>query len=227
MSIQTDDFMFPDTPPRKRKAKVSVENTSASAADKSSSAEYTPISASAADKSSSVEDMPTPPLGIRLSEAVDQRLLQFSSSRIPEKEHSAVEGDKGPGNESGNTPLSATESGKASGVEGKARSSKASLLGPWGDVPDEEDSLPPPRSDDEDSASSATKGLDPNHFGLTPMSSNLFKPGHISEVGYPGSTALPTNPFKDGREWAFVSERHKFKSRNLSPKNDGEEAALA
>jgi hypothetical protein len=83
-----------DPPPKKRKAKVSVENTSASAADKSSSAEDTPTSASAADKSSSVEDTPTPPLGIRLSEAVDQRLLQLSSSRIPEKEHSAVEGDK-------------------------------------------------------------------------------------------------------------------------------------
>ena len=99
-----------DPPPKKRKAKVSVEDPSASAADKSSSAEDksssaedksssaedTRISASAADKSSSAEDMP---LGIRLSEAVDQRLLQLSSSRTPEKEHSATEGDKDPGNE--------------------------------------------------------------------------------------------------------------------------------
>ncbi len=45
-----------DPPPKKRKAKVSVDDASASAAEKSSSAEDTPISASAADKSSSVED---------------------------------------------------------------------------------------------------------------------------------------------------------------------------
>jgi hypothetical protein len=54
------------------------------------------------------------------------------------------------------------------------------------------------------------------------MSSNLYKQGHISEVKQPGSTALPTNPFKDGREWAFVSERHKFKSPSSPPKFDGE-----
>jgi hypothetical protein len=54
------------------------------------------------------------------------------------------------------------------------------------------------------------------------MSSNLYKQGHISEVEQLGFTALPTNPFKDGREWAFVSERHKFKSPNSPPKFDGE-----
>jgi hypothetical protein len=128
-----------DPPPKKRKAKMSVEDTPASAADKSSSAEDTSISASAADKSSSAEDTPTPPLGIRLSEAVGQRLLQLSSSRIPEKEHSAFEEDKGPGYESGNTPLAAT------------KSSRASLLGPWGDLDDEEDPPPSPKIDGESS----------------------------------------------------------------------------
>jgi hypothetical protein len=168
------------------------------------------------NKSSSVEDTPTPALGIRLSETVDQRLLQLSSSRIPKKEHSAIEGDKDPGNESGNTPLSALH------AEGKARSLRTSLFGPWGDLDDEEDLPLPPKSIEKDSASSATEGLDPNHFGLTPMSSNLYKQGHISEVEQPGSTALPTNPFKDGREWAFVSERHKFKSPSSPPNFDGE-----
>ncbi len=102
-----------DPPPKKRKSKVSLENTSASAANKSSSAEDTTISASAADKSSSAEDTLTPPLGICLSEAVGQRLLQLGSSKIPEKEHSALEGDKGPSSESNNTPLAARESSRA------------------------------------------------------------------------------------------------------------------
>ncbi len=91
-----------DPPPKKRKAKVSVEDTPASAAGKSSSAEDTSTLAYAANKSSSAEDTLTSPRGIRLSEAVDQRLLQLTSSKIPEKEHSAMEGDKDPGNESGN-----------------------------------------------------------------------------------------------------------------------------
>jgi hypothetical protein len=104
-----------DPPPRKRKATLSLDATvfldhpSASAADKSSSAEDTPISASAADKSSSVEGTP---------------------SKTPEKEHSAIEGEKGTVEEKGNTPLSSTESAKASVTEGKARISRTSLLGP-------------------------------------------------------------------------------------------------
>jgi hypothetical protein len=53
------------------------------------------------------------------------------------------------------------------------------------------------------------------------MSSNLFKQGHISELEQPSSTALPTNPFKEGRVWSFVSERHKFKSLSSPPKFDG------
>ncbi len=145
---------------------MSVEDTPASAADKSSSAEDTSTLASAANKSSSAKDTPTPLLGIRLSETVDQRLLQLSSSKIPEKEHSAIEGDEDPGNESGNTPLSALH------AEGKKRSSRTSLLGPWDDLDDEEDLPLPPKSIEKDSASSATEGLDPNHFGLTPMSNN-------------------------------------------------------
>ena len=109
-----------DLPPKKRKPKVSSDNTSASAADKSSSAEDTSKSSSAEDtsksssaedtnksssaedtnkspsaedtnKSSSAEDTPALPLGIRLSDAVDKRLQQLSSSKTPEKEHSAME----------------------------------------------------------------------------------------------------------------------------------------
>ncbi len=54
-------------------------------------------------------------------------------------EHSASEGDKGPSHESGNTPLTA------------AKSSRASLLGPWGDLDEEETkSSDPPRIDGED-----------------------------------------------------------------------------
>ncbi len=130
----------------------------------------------------SVKDTPTPPLGIGLSEAVDQRLLQLSSSRTPQKEHSAIEGEKGPGNEDGNTPPSAIESAKGSGSEGKARSSRASLLGSWGDLPDEEDSLPPPKLDGEDSIPTAMHAVDPLLFNCVPMASNLFTPGHTSEV---------------------------------------------
>ncbi len=130
---------------------MSGEDTPTSAADKSSSAEDILTLASAANKSSSVEDTLTPALGIRLSEAIDQRLLQLSSSRIPEKEYSAFEGDKDPGNESGNTPLPALH------AEGKVRSSRTSL--PWGDLDDEEDTPLPSKSIEEDSASSATKGL--------------------------------------------------------------------
>jgi hypothetical protein len=171
----------------------------------------TPLHSLLPNKSSSAEDTPTPALGIRLSEAVDQRLLQLSSSKTPEKEHSALEGDKDPGNESSSTLLSALH------ADGKARSSRTSLLGPWGDLDDEEDLPLPPKSIEKDSASSAIEGLDPNHFGLTPMSSDLFKQGHISELEQSSSTAL-----KDGREWAFVSERHKFKSFSSPPKFDGE-----
>ncbi len=115
-----------DPLPRKRKATLSLDATvfldhpSASAAVKSSSAEDTPISASAADKSSSVEGTPN----------ADHRLLQPNTSKTPEKEHSAIEGEKGTVDEKGNTPLSATESAKASVTGGKARSSRTSLLGP-------------------------------------------------------------------------------------------------
>jgi hypothetical protein len=186
-----------DPTPKKRKAKVSVEDTPASAADKSSSAEDTSTLASAANKSSSVEDTPAPPLGIRLSETVDQRLLQLSSSRIPEKEHSAIEGDKDPGNESGNTSLSALH------AEGKAKRSRTSLLGPWGDLDDEEEtkSSDPPSIDGEDSHLSALHTEDSQSFNRDSMASNFSN---------------------DRREKASVSERHRFKSPNSSPKLDGE-----
>ena len=121
-----------DPPRKKRKAKVSSDNTSTSAVVKSSSAEDTALPASAADKSSSAEDTPSLPLGIRLSDAVDKRLQQLSSSQTPEKEHSVMEGDNCPGNESGNTPLSTAEEIKASRAKGKAQSSRA--CSPWGDM---------------------------------------------------------------------------------------------
>jgi hypothetical protein len=150
-----------DPLPKKRKAKVSLDNTSASAADKSSSAEDTTISASAANKSSSAEDTPTHPLGIRLSEAIDQRLLQLSSSKIPEKEHSASEGDKGPSSESGNSPLAARKSSRA--------------CSPWGDSDDEEEtkSSNPPKIDGENTLPPALRAEDSlanRQTGLVPVS---------------------------------------------------------
>ena len=132
-----------DTPPRKRKATTILENvypgtedksssaedtsTSASAAERSSSAEDTSTSASAADKSSSVEGTPIVPLGVRISNAMDEKLEQLNN-KTPPKEHSAIE------NEKGNTPLSSAETAKASGTLGKAKGSI-----PWGDLEDEEE----------------------------------------------------------------------------------------
>ena len=162
-----------DPPPKKRKAKVSFDDPSASAADKSSSAEDksssaedTSVSASAADKSSSAEDMP---LGIRLSEAVDQRLLQLSS-RTPEKEHSFIEAS----------------------FTSTAKSSRTSLLGPWGDLEDEDEtkSSEPPKIVGEESPLPAL---------------------HAEET-------RSNNP----SELVSVSDRHKFKSSNSSPKKNGE-----
>ena len=113
----SQDPTLTDPPPKRRKATVSVENTSASAADKSSTVEDT----------------------------------QLINSRIPEKEHSAIEGDKdkGPGNENGNAPLSAAESAEGSGVKEKTKSSRA--CPPWGDLEDEEEmkSSEPPKIDGE------------------------------------------------------------------------------
>jgi hypothetical protein len=179
-------------PPRKkRKSKVSSsDNTSASAADKSSSAEGTTIStsavvksssaedtaspASAADKSSSAEDTPSLPLGIRLSDAVDKRLQQLSSSKFPEKEHSALESDKRPSSESGNTPL------------GSRKSSRA--CPPLGDDDEEETkSSDPPRIDGEDSLSPALQAVNTlanNRTRLVPVSNrHKFKmPSSSSKV---------------------------------------------
>jgi hypothetical protein len=125
------------------------------------------------------------------------RLLQLSSSKIPEKEHSAIESDKDPGNESGNTPLSALH------AEGKARSSRTSLLGPWGDLDGEEEtkSSNPPNIDGESTPLSALYAEDSQSFNRDPMASNF------SNVR---------------REEASVSERHRFKSPNSSSKLDGE-----
>ena len=154
-----------DPPRKKRKSRVSVENTPASAADKSSSAEDTIIStsavdksssaedtassASAADKSSSAEDTSFPPLGIRLSDAVDERLLQLSSSKTPEKEHSAMDGENCSANKSGNTPPTKVSRPKTM---------------PWGDVDDPEEEET--KSSDPPSALHAEKHC----IGLVPVS---------------------------------------------------------
>ncbi len=78
-------------------------------------------------------------------------------------EHSASEGDKGPSHESGNTSLAAV------------KSSRTSLLGPWGDLEDEEEtkSSDPPKVDGEDSplpALHAENTLASNRTGLHPVS---------------------------------------------------------
>ena len=120
----------------------SAEDTASftSAVNKSSSAEDTASFASAANKSSSAEDKSSsaegtafPPLGIRISNAVDMRLQQLNSSKTPEKEHSALESDKGPSSASANTPLEPLKSPKP-GLS-------------WGDEVDPEDdnSSDPPK----------------------------------------------------------------------------------
>ena len=176
-----------DPPRKKRKSRVSVENTPASAADqsssaddttistsavdKSSSAEDTASSASAADKSSSAEDTPNPPLGIRLSEAVDQRLLQLSSSRTPEKEHSAMDGDNCSGNKSGNTPPTKVSRPKTA---------------PWGDVEDPED--------EETKSSDPPSALHAEKHGLVLVSvSNR----HNFKVPSPTSSGITTDSEDD------------------------------
>ncbi len=115
----------------------------------------------------SVDDKSLPPLGIRLSEAVDEGLQQLRSSRTPEKEHSAIEGVKGSGNDEGNEslplpakesakgsgnsegnnvpPILAEESAKSSSSEKKTKSSRTSIHGPWGDM-DEDDLISPPEN---------------------------------------------------------------------------------
>jgi hypothetical protein len=92
---------------------------------------------------------------------------------------------------------------QGSGAEGKAKSSRASLLGPWGDLGDEEEtrSSDPPKIDGKDSLLPAMHAEDYQSFNRDSMANNFSI---------------------DGRERALVSERHKFKSPNLSPKNDGE-----
>jgi hypothetical protein len=206
-------------PSRKRKATMSLDNvyttaagksspaedssTSASAAGKSSSAEDTSISASAADKSSSVEGTPILPLGIRISNAVDEKLEQLNSSRTPAKEHSAMEAEKGTANEKGNTPLSAAEIAKASGTVGKAKSSRTSLFGPWGDLEDEEE----------------TKSSE--------VPSLLGKPSLLPALNAESSHPLNRDkissiPPKEVTGITSVSNRHDFNSPSSSPKRIGE-----
>ncbi len=177
--------------------------TSASAADKSSSAEDTSTSASAADKSSSVEGTPVVPLGIRLSDAVDQRLMQLASSKTPMKEHSATDEEKGAANEKGNTPLSAAESAKASSTVGKAKSSRTSTLGPWGDREDEEET--------KSSEGSNLVGKPSLHPALNAESSHPLNHDMMSIISPKRIAGM-----------APVSDCHKFKSPNPSPKRVGE-----
>jgi hypothetical protein len=52
------------------------------------------------------------------------------------------------------------------------------------------------------------------------MRSDMFTPGYVAEVVNPLSDAndnpvpLPTNPFADGRAWAFASEKEGLNSTN-------------
>ena len=60
---------------------------------------------------------------------------------------------------------------------------------------------------------------DPNLYNQVPMQSDLFATEQTaadSEITLPGTDSLPTNPFKDGREWSFVSEKEGFKSPNTT-----------
>ncbi len=176
---------------------------SASAADKSSSAEDTSTSASAADKSSSVEGTPIDPLGIRISDAIDQRLMQLASSKTPMKEHFAIEKEKGAANEKGNTPLSAAESAKALSTVGKAKSSRTSPLGPWGDRDDEEETK-------------SSEG--PNLVGKpSPL------PVLNAESSHPLNRSLMSSSSPEKGTGIFpVSNCHDFKSPSSSPKRIGE-----
>ena len=137
---------------------MSVDNTPASAADKSSSAEDTTISTSAVVKSSSAEDAPISASAADKSSSAEDMPIKF-----PEKEHSALDGDKGPSSESGNSPLALRKSSRA--------------CPPWGDMDEPEDeemkSSDPPKVDGEDSplpALHAENTLANNRAGLLPAS---------------------------------------------------------
>jgi hypothetical protein len=141
---------LPDPPRKKRKSKVSVENTPASAADKSSSAEDALSSTSAVNKSSSAED------ALKSASAADKSSFAEDTSI-----NSALEGNKGPSSESGNTPLTERKSSRA--------------CSPWGDSNDEEEtkSSDPPKIDGKDSplpALHAENTLASKRAGLPPVS---------------------------------------------------------
>ncbi len=60
---------------------------------------------------------------------------------------------------------------------------------------------------------------DPNLYNLVPMRSDLFATEQTaadSDITLPGTGILPTNLFKDGREYSFVSEKEGLKSPNTT-----------
>ena len=208
-----------DPPPRKRKATTSLDNvyptasaaeksssaedvfTSASAAERSSSAEDTPSSASAADKPypSSVEGTLIVPLGIRISNAMDEKLEQLNN-KTPPKEHSAIEAEKN--NENGNTPPSAAETAKTLGT---ARKTMRGTVGkPWGDLEDE----------GETNSSSEVPSL---------VGEPSLLPALNAESSHPlNHSLLSSNSPEKGTGIFPVSNRHDFKSPGSSPRRTGE-----
>ena len=99
----------------------------------------------------------------------------------------------------------------------------------WGDLSDEEDndkSVKDSNVTDNNKDGSTTMEKednfdpnDPNLYNLVPMKSSMFDPTHVAKVtnpmsdanDNPGSVPLPTNPFADGREWSFISEKEGLK----------------
>jgi hypothetical protein len=60
------------------------------------------------------------------------------------------------------------------------------------------------------------------------MKSNLFALEQTTvdpDVTPPGTGTLPTNPFKDGREWSFVSEKDGLQSSNKTQIQESSSAA--
>ena len=155
-------------------------NTPASAADQSSSAEDTTISTSAVDKSSSAEDAPTSASAADKSSSAEDMPIKF-----PEKEHSALESDKRPGSESGNTPLVSPKSSRA--------------CPPWGDEDDPEEegkeSSDPPKIAGENSLPSALHAestLANNQTGFVTVSNR-----HKFKVPSPSSSSVTTDEEDD------------------------------
>ena len=69
---------------------------------------------------------------------------------------------------------------------------------------------------------------DPNLYNLVPMRSDLFATEQTaadSDITLPGTGTPPTNPFKDGREYSFLSEKKGLKSPNRTQVQESSSAA--